>query len=130
MKALDTNVIIRFLVNDDKEQGQKARELLEAHEKNGSGLFLSIPVLLETLYVLDSVYGYSREDIVRAIEMLTSMSVLVFERIDAVNLMLNSKNTFELEDMLIGAVALDAECSTTLTFDKKAAKSEYFELVK
>jgi len=130
MKALDTNVIIRFLVNDDKEQGQKARELLEAHEKNGSGLFLSIPVLLETLYVLDSVYGYSREDIVRAIEMLTSMSVLVFERIDAVNLMLNSKNTFELEDMLIGAVALDAECSTTLTFDKKASKSEFFELVK
>lgn len=62
--------------------------------------------------------------------MMTSMPLLLFERFDAVKKMIQSSKKYELEDILIGAAALDAGCNSTYTFDKKAGKSELFELVR
>ncbi|HQP47981.1 MAG TPA: PIN domain-containing protein [Spirochaetota bacterium] len=54
MKALDTNVIIRFLVNDDKKQGETVKGLFLKAEREQESFYITNPVLLEVIYVLES----------------------------------------------------------------------------
>ena len=131
MKALDTNVIIRFLVNDDKKQGERVRALFLKAETNNDSFFVSYAVILEVLYVLDSVYSFSRNDILVALDLLLSMSVLSFEQTGAVQTLVSigKKSLVELEDLFIGLIAKESGCDKTITFDKKASKSELFELL-
>ena len=131
MKSLDANIIIRFLVNDDKKQGEKVRALFLEAEKRGSVFFVTSPVFLEVIYVLDSVYGFRRGEILDAIGSLSSMPIIRFEDTDAVQkFTTEGKNTtVDLEDIFIGLTAREAGCESTITFDKKAAKSDLFELL-
>ncbi len=131
MKALDTNVIIRFLVNDDKKQARAVRTLFEQAVTAGDTFFISIAVLLETLWVLKSVYECSREEIVHAIESLASMSIIEFEKIDTIHSFIHAgliSNT-GLDDLLIGLIGRDTGCDSTITFDRNAARSDLFELI-
>lgn len=132
MKSLDTNVIIRFLVNDDKKQGDIVRSFFEKAEAAGNSYYVSIPVLLEVLWILDSVYDYSRDEIINAVESLSSMPVIIFEKADVVQEFIDAgrKARLDLSDILIGVAAKNAGCDSTLTFDLKAAKSDLFELLK
>ena len=59
MLAVDTNVVVRLLVNDDPRQGALARRLFELDE-----IFIGVTVLLESAWVLESVYGLSAGDTV------------------------------------------------------------------
>ncbi len=68
MKGLDTNSLVRFLVRDDEKQAQGVRKVLLDAEKKGAILFVPIASTLETIWVLSSVYEYSREEIVQALE--------------------------------------------------------------
>jgi predicted nucleic-acid-binding protein len=131
MKSLDTNIIIRFLVNDDYKQGELVKKLLLKAEKNNEVFFVSSAVVLEIIYVLDSVYGYSREEIIAAFESMLLMPVLLFENSEVIQkFLVSAANTgIELEDLLIGITAKEAGCEKTITFDKKAAKSDLFELL-
>jgi len=132
MKSLDTNIIIRFLVNDDYKQGELVKKLLLKAEKNSEVFFVSSAVVLEIIYVLDSVYGYSSEEIAAAFESMLLMPVLLFENSEVIQkLLVSAYNTgIELEDLLIGITAQEAGCEKTITFDKKAAKSDLFELLR
>jgi len=60
MISLDTNVIIRFLVNDDKKQAGMVKKIFSEAEKANTAFIITTPVLLELIYVLDSVYKYTR----------------------------------------------------------------------
>ena len=132
MKSLDTNIIVRFLVNDDQVQGEKVKSIFLDAEKKGGTFFVATAVLLETLYVLGSVYGFSRDEILKALESMLAMRVLAFENTDAVHDLIieGHKERIDLEDLLIALVSRDAGCETTLTFDKKAARSDLFELIR
>lgn len=131
MKALDTNAIVRFLVVDDENQAQVVRNILLDAEKKGDSLFVSLLVILETIWVLSSVYNISREDIIQALENLLILSVLQLEcheRIATLCRVALLSNT-DIADLLIGLTAKDAGCTTTLTFDKKASDSDLFTLL-
>lgn len=132
MRSLDTNVIIRFLVNDDKKQGDIVRALFEKAENGGISFFVTIPVLLEVLWILDSVYDFSRDEIISAIESLSSMPVIIFEKADVVQdfIAAGRRTKIELSDTLIGVSSKKAGCESTITFDVKASKSDLFELLK
>ena len=131
MKSLDTNVIIRFLVNDDKNQGAKVKTLFLNAEKKGGTFFIASAVLLELLYVLDSVYELTRMEILKAIESMISMPILIFENTDAAQSLISAgrNSKIDLTDLLIGLISKEAGSETTITFDKKAAKSDLFELL-
>ena len=131
MKSLDTNIIIRFLVNDDKKQGKTVRSLFVRAESGNETLFITMAVLLETLWVLDSVYHYSRVEILNAIESITSMSIIEFEKIDTVQKLIRTgrNSRADLNDLLIGLSAKESGCESTLTFDRSAARSDLFELI-
>lgn len=132
MKALDTNVLVRFLVNDDKAQGKKARDFLENAEEKGDPLFVPMIVLMETIWVLDSVYEFPRNEIIHAMELISQMAVITLEKPDTVLKFIDyaKGSKTPLSDLLIGASAEGAGCDTTLTFDIKASKSDLFQLLR
>ena len=132
MKGLDTNSIVRFLVRDDEKQAQAVRKVLFDAEKKGDILFVPIAATLETIWVLSSVYEYSREEIVQALEGLLVLSVLRIEEHERIASLcrIAPDNGVDLSDLLIGLSARDKGCETTLTFDKNAARCDLFTLIK
>lgn len=132
MTGLDTNALVRFLVRDDEKQAQVVRKVLLNAEKKGDVLFIPLIATLETIWVLSSVYGYSRQEIVHALENLLFLPVLALEEHERIARLCYRalENDIDLADMLIGLTARERGCDTTLTFDRKAARSELFTLLK
>lgn len=128
MIGVDTNILVRFLVQDDEKQAQKVNALFSESEDNKQSLFVSTVVVLELMWVLRAAYEVPREAILHSLSELLSMSVLDFQDQKTVRDFIVSaeNNTFDLSDLLIGQMAKDAGCDTTLTFDKKAGKSPCF----
>ncbi len=129
MKALDTNVIVRFLINDDKTQGRKARVLFKKAERTGERYLIGTPVLLETIWVLSAVYDLVREDVLHALELLTQMPILEFDSHETVLelIRLGATTNADLPDLLIGLSGKAAGCESTLTFDKGLGPTGLFE---
>ena len=132
MIALDTNVIIRFLVRDDEKQSKIVYTRLKKAETDRERLFIPLVVLLETLWVLESAYDMSRCDILDALEDLRQMPIFDFEADRVLDLLLASgrKTTADLSDLLIAHSAECSGCDSVLTFDKKASRQPLFQLMK
>jgi predicted nucleic-acid-binding protein len=131
LKALDTNVIVRLLVNDDKAQALRAKSILEKAEVESERYFLSLLVILETIWVLSAVYQLTRSEILDALEMLTQMPVLKLERHEAVLelVRIGRSGNADLPDVLIGLSAKTQGCETTLTFEKSLEETTLFERI-
>lgn len=63
MTAVDTNVLVRFLVHDDPAQAALVREKFLSAEREGTAFFVPLLVLLETIWVLESAYTIPRSDL-------------------------------------------------------------------
>jgi len=131
MKAIDTNVLVRFLVNDDREQSAKVRQLFATAEKERAVFYVPLLVLIETIWVLESAYDVERSDLIETLSELLLMPVLQFEQREAVQSMLAivPDVPLDLPDALIAQSALYMGCNTVLTFDQKAARGPGFELL-
>lgn len=79
MRAIDTNVLIRFLTKDDPEQYTKARALIE-----GGDIFVATTVLLEAEWVLRSGYAYGRVDIIHALRSFAGLEGVTLESPDVI----------------------------------------------
>jgi predicted nucleic-acid-binding protein len=131
MKALDTNVLVRFLVRDDEKQAAIVRQILLGAEKNREQFFIPLAVTLETMWVLSSAYEYSRKEIVDVFDSLLSLPVFLVEDNVCIGTLCRKALTTEtdLSDLLIGIIACERGCATTMTFDKRASRSEFFTLI-
>jgi predicted nucleic-acid-binding protein len=131
MRALDTNMLVRFLVRDDELQAKKVLNRFKKAEKTKESLFISLLVILELIWVLEYVYNCSRQEIITAIENLAMLPIIRFENTNIVRGLIvgGRKTKQDLSDLLIGYSAKFNGCECTLTFDKSAAKSELFELI-
>ena len=129
MKALDTNVLIRFLVNDDKAQGRKVKKLFEETEEVAGRFLITTPVVLEILWVLSAVYDFTREEILQALELLTQLPILEFEDYSSMQqlIRLGHATRADLPDLLIGLAGKSRGCETTLTFEKGLLPTGLFE---
>ena len=129
MKALDTNVLVRFLVRDDKKQAEIVYRLFKRAESRNDPFFVPLLVVLETIWVLESVYEISREEIRGSLQKLLLMPILIFEAQSALQRTLASAQTnkIDLADLLIAHSAKFSNCDGVLTFDKKASKFALFE---
>ncbi|MGD8444673.1 MAG: type II toxin-antitoxin system VapC family toxin, partial [Desulfobacterales bacterium] len=130
MKALDTNVLVRFLVKDDERQSEIVYRTFKKAETDKNTFFVPLLVVLETLWVLDSVYKIARNGILDSINEVLLMPILKFEAQETIQrfIFLARENKIDLSDILIACSARLAGCESVLTFDKKASKFEYFEL--
>ena len=131
MKALDTNAVVRFLVKDNEKQAHAIHRILLEVEKKGETIFVPAPVILETIWVLSSVYKHSRSEIVRALDNLLVLPILEIEDRDRVAVLcrISDKSDVDLADLFIGLTSRDFGCETTLTFDRKASRSDLFTLI-
>jgi len=131
MKALDTNVLIRFLVMDDEKQARIVRDLFKRTETEQQRLFVPLPVALEMIWVLESVYNISRQHILDALQKLLLMPVLSFDAQEVLQHVIQSarNGSEDLADLLIAHAAAQSGCSSILTFDKKASGFQLFQLL-
>lgn len=129
MKALDTNVLVRFLVKDDAAQAEQVHHLLKQYEARNENLYIPLLVILELIWVLHAAYKVDRDEIVGAVNDLMSMPLLEFEQQPVVRAFVQSAKgtSYDLSDLLIAQSARVGGCESTLTFDKKASQFELFE---
>jgi predicted nucleic-acid-binding protein len=132
MKALVTNVIVRFLVRDDERQAQIVYRIFKQVESNKEVLFVPLVVVIETIWVLESVYEISRQQILESMHDLLLMPILEFEAQSAVQRFVSSaqETKIELSDLLIAHSSKFSGCNCVLTLDKRASKFGFFELLK
>jgi len=130
MIGLDTNVLVRYLAQDDPAQSARATEIIERRLSEENPGFVSVVAMAETVWVLDRAYGLSDEDIAAAIERMLQADVLLVEDeqevFAAMSALKDGRGSFA--DALIGALGAAAGCSATLTFDRKAVRLPEFEL--
>src|SRR5262249_21652000 len=79
MIGLDTNVVVRYLTQDDPVQSRKASELIERGLTEVDPGFVSIVAMVETAWVLEQIYGLMAEEVAAAIERMLEVDVLVVE---------------------------------------------------
>jgi len=120
MIGLDTNILVRFLIDDDKKQAKKVYSLFKNHETDKTELFVPFVVILELIWVLDSAYNISRADILESISDLLLMPILKFERQSSLQQFVSSaqQNKYDLSDLLIAHSAKHQGCQKMITFDK------------
>jgi predicted nucleic-acid-binding protein len=124
MLAIDTNVLVRFLVRDDEPQFDKARKLIKREIAAGRRVFVSQLVLLETEWVLRSRYRLAKRLIIEAISGLLDAADVRFEDEPSIEeaLFIWKDTTSDFADCLIGAKNRRLGCRATATFDVKASK--------
>ncbi len=128
MLGIDTNVLVRYLVRDDEPQFEKANRLIKRGIGSGEAVFVSLPVLLETEWVLRSRYGLNKAEIAEAISGLLYATEIQFEAEPAIEECLQfwKDSTADFADCLIGAHNRRLGCRATVTFDVKAARLSSF----
>jgi len=130
MIGIDTNILIRYLTQDDPAQSAKASEILERRLTVTNPGFISVVVMVETVWVLDRAYGLTSQKIAAVIERLLQVEVLMIENeqqiFTAMVALKQRRGSFA--DALIAELGARAGCTRTLTFDRKAAQLAGFEL--
>jgi len=128
MLGIDTNILVRFLVQDDESQFEKARKLIKREVAAGSRVFVNQLVLMETEWVLRSRYSVPKNQIIGAISGLLDASDVQFEDEPAIEeaIFIWKESTADFADCLIGAKNRRLGCRATATFDLKASKLPSF----
>jgi predicted nucleic-acid-binding protein len=131
MKAIDTNVLVRYLVQDDPRQGRRAAEYIAAAAEAGDQILIGNIVLCETVWVLDSAYGYAKHEIASALERLLQSTTFQFEAKDSIWKALEDYRATKADfaDCLIGRIHRSMECELTATFDTALRTLPTFQLL-
>ena len=124
MLGIDTNVLIRFLVQDDAAQFEKARKLIKREVTAGRSVFVNQLVIMETEWVLRSRYAVPKNQIIAALSGLLDANDVKFEDEPVIEeaLFIWKDSAADFADCLIGAKNRRLGCRATATFDSKAAK--------
>jgi len=122
--ALDTNVLVRYLVEDDAVQVATARRFIRRCVTEGQALFIPVTVSLELEWVLRSNFGFGKDAVVQTLSDLLSSTELSFEseRALEVALLLYKEGSADYSDCLHIALAVEAGEQPLWTFDKVASK--------
>jgi len=131
MIGLDTNVLVRYLAQDDPAQSRAATALIEHRLSEAEPGFVSIVAIAEVAWVLERAYRLADQEIAAAIEGILQSEVLVVENeqevFTAMVALKEGRGSFA--DALIGALGVKAGCSWTVTFDRRAGRLDGFELL-
>jgi len=130
MIGLDSNVLIRYLTQDDPIQSAKATEIMERRLTERDPGFVSIVAMAEIVWVLDRAYDLTPRQIAAAIERMLQTDALVVEQerqvFTAMVAFREGRGAFA--DALIAELGTRAGCGHTLTFDRKALRLPGFRL--
>jgi predicted nucleic-acid-binding protein len=128
--GLDTNVLVRYMMQDDSRQSPLATRIVESLSAESPG-FVPLVAIVELGWVLSSAYELERNQLVEAFEALLRTKELVVERGEIVwkALRLFQRANGDFADCLIACSAEAAGCAKTMTFDRGAVKSGGMTLI-
>jgi predicted nucleic-acid-binding protein len=129
--GLDTNVVIRYLVQDDKKQSAAATRFIEKSLTTDAPGYINHISLCEIVWVLQRCYGVTKPQVRQIIEGLLTTKQLDVENVEVTWKALRAfdANSADFCDALIGQVNIHSGCENTVTFDKKAASLPGFDLL-
>ena len=124
MPALDTNVLVRYVVQDDSGQLAAAKRLITRCVAEGQPLFVPVTVTLELEWVLRASFGYDKGDVLQVLSNLFSAAELTFqsERALEVALQLYREAAADFADCVHIALAAEVGEQPLWTFDRGAAR--------
>lgn len=130
MIGIDTNVLVRYLAQDDARQSAQANRVMESFTARSPG-FVAIVTLAETAWVLRDIYARSRTEIAALIEAVLNSEGLVVQMSEMVWRSLRDfeSGRADLADHLIERLGAAAGCEWTYSFDKSAIRDAGMRLV-
>lgn len=124
MIGLDTNVLVRYLVQDDAVQSPLASGLVRSFTAGNPG-YLSLTALVETVWVLKRAYKVGRKEIAETVLQLASVEEIRMDQPELVRRAARlALEGHDFSDAVIGLGGRLSGCDYTATFDSKAAKLE------
>jgi predicted nucleic-acid-binding protein len=129
--GLDTNVLVRYLTQDDARQAALANQLLEKTLSAERPGFVSTVALVELVWVLESGYGCDRAQVVAVVERLLRTRTLRVENAEVAWQAVRrfAAGAADFADCLIERAGAAGGCEVTLTFDRAAAKAAGMQLL-
>jgi predicted nucleic-acid-binding protein len=130
--GIDTNVLMRLLVRDHDGQVKSAERFVNAHCSSDDPGYVSRIVITEIAWLLKDIYDYDRAQIAGAIRGILNVSQLEIDSADEVHAAVADyeRSSAGFTDCLVARLNASAGCEYTVTFDRKAAKLDGFELLK
>lgn len=131
MIGLDSNILVRYIVQDDPQQSQLVNNYLERNVTITSPGYINLIVLCEIIWVLKRAYGYNKGIIIEVISKILQTRELIVENSELALLALKEYQRGQADfcDYFIAEMNRDADCKFTVTLDQVAAKSKYFKLL-
>ena len=131
MIGLDTNVLVRYIVQDDPEQARAATRLIEGRCTEKSPGYVSVPVLVELVWVLTAAYRHEKPVVASVIRQILRTTEFLVEDGETAWAALREfeKGGADFADCLIAHRNHARGCTQTFTFDHGAAGSRHFSLV-
>ena len=128
MIGLDTNVLARYLAQDDAKQAASATRLIEEELTPTRQGFISLVVVVELCGVLNSLYGATMDELVAMLEDFLNTPQFCMEKRDVLQAAIgrfkaSGNRKAGLADALIAEIALSAGCTATMTFEKAAVRA-------
>ncbi len=125
MIGLDTNILVRYLTQDDEQQWQEAIVLI----KQNQPCFITNIVICELVWVLrGGNYSFNKDEIINTLEAMLHSSAFQFESRSTIYQALQryKEGRADFSDYLIGAIASQAGCTETVSFDSKLKNEKGF----
>lgn len=128
MIALDTNLLVRYLVDDDPAQARRAAAVVERAVARDEPLYVSQIVVCETVWVLSAGYGFGRDAVASTLENLFRARHLQHEDLDSLRRALEAYRAGrgDFADYLIRERARAAGCDHVVTFDRELLREDGF----
>ncbi|HSC68772.1 MAG TPA: type II toxin-antitoxin system VapC family toxin [Cellvibrio sp.] len=122
MIGLDTNVVIRYLTQDDVKQSAIANRIIEQELNEKNQGYITLISLIEITWVLESCYAQTKDDVINVLDSLLTIKQITIEKTDLVYLALKRfrSGNADFSDALITLVCEHAGCKRVVSFDKKA----------
>jgi predicted nucleic-acid-binding protein len=129
--GLDTNVLVRYLTEDDPVQSKRAADLIATATTRGERCFVSAIVLCELAWVLRGAYGVSQSDLVLTLDRMLGTTQFVIGDKDVVRRAVDAYRggRADFADYVIGALHLTAGCRKTVTFDRRLRGNSAFQVI-
>ena len=129
--GLDTNVLVRYLVQDDPTQARKANALIESVVAKGERLHLDVVVLCELVWVLRGAYDFEKPAVVDAVEAILDAAQFSIEDRDLLREALETyrAGSGDFADYVLGLRGRQAGCNVTATFDRALKRNDLFTVL-
>jgi len=120
MRAVDTNILVRFFTKDDLKQYSEVERLFDECVRRQEQVFISIPVLCELVWALSSGYSQTKVQIAHVLDMLLDDGLFHVDQEPLIRIALDRyrHGRAGFSDYLIGVIAVDAGCRDTISFDR------------